>query len=204
MASYEDDLALSRRIVEGDGVAFTALVDRIHRPLMRLAEAFVGRGGTAEEIVQEAWVAVIDGLERFEGRSSLQTWIGSIVVNRARTRRAKDAREIPVSFDLDDDGIDPNRFSGRGFWTSPPQWDPAPDELVERRQAREAILAEIEKLPEGARAVITLRDIDEWTSEEVCNVLGLTETNQRVILHRARSKLRMALERRARSGARRG
>src|SRR4051812_3346630 len=115
MASYEDDLAVARRIVDGDEAAFSTLVDKLHRPLMRLAETFVGRGGSAEEIVQDAWVAVVDGLERFEGRSSIQTWIGGIVVNRAKTRRAKDAREVPIGFDGTDDGIEAGTFSKGGF-----------------------------------------------------------------------------------------
>jgi RNA polymerase sigma-70 factor (ECF subfamily) len=199
MPDAEDDLGALRA---GDEAAFTRLVDALHRPLVRLAEAFVGRGPTAEEIVQEAWLAVVDGIDKFEGRSTLKTWIGGIVANRARTRRAKDARELPFGTAADaEEAIDPARFRG-GFWKDPPRWSPSPDDLLERRRVREEIVAAIEELPDGQRAVITLRDIEEWSSEEVCNVLGISETNQRVLLHRARSRLRMALERKLAEGAR--
>jgi RNA polymerase sigma-70 factor (ECF subfamily) len=179
----------------GNEQAFSALVDRLHRSLLRLAETFVGRGAAAEEVVQEAWLAALEGLERFEGRSSIKTWIGGIVVNRARTRRGKDAREIPMAPAEDESMVDPSHFR-LGFWSAPPRWDPAPDDLLERRRARDIIVEEIDRLPPGQRAVVTLREMEEWTSEEVCNVLGLSETNQRVLLHRARARLRMALEKR--------
>ncbi len=199
-ASHDGDLACAKQILAGDEAAFVALVERCHRPLLRLAEVYVGKGPAAEEIVQDAWLGFIDGLARFEGRSSLQTWIGSIVVNKARTRRSKDARERPL-FDEDAaDEPDAGRFSGLGFWSSPPRESPSPDQLVEQRELRTFVLEEIERLPAGQRAVLTLRDIEEWSSEEVCNVLGLTETNQRVLLHRARSRLRAAFERRVAGG----
>jgi RNA polymerase sigma-70 factor (ECF subfamily) len=194
--SHEADLASVRRILEGDEAAFIELVRRLQRPLLRLAEVYVGKGPAAEEIVQEAWVGFIDGLARFEGRSSLQTWLGSIVVNKARTRRVKESRERPL---LDQDAWeepDAGRFSGLGFWSAPPKQNPSAHDLIEQRDLRRFILEEVDRLPPGQRAVITLRDIEEWSSEEVCNVLGLTETNQRVLLHRARTRLRAALERR--------
>jgi RNA polymerase sigma-70 factor, ECF subfamily len=194
--SREADLASVRRILEGDEAVFIELVRRLQRPLLRLAEVYVGKGPAAEEIVQEAWVGFIDGLARFEGRSSLQTWIGSIVVNKARTRRSKDARERPLSDDDTWEEPDTGRFSGLGFWSAPPKASPSAQELIEQRDLRRFILEEVERLPPGQRAVVTLRDIEEWSSEEVCNVLGLTETNQRVLLHRARTRLRAALERR--------
>ena len=147
MSEPEDELSALRA---GDEAAFSKLVDRLHRPLVRLAEAFVGRSPTAEEVVQEAWLAVVDGIDKFEGRSTLKTWIGGIVVNRARTRRAKDAREVPFGTAEDaEEAIDPSRFGGLGFWSSPPRWAPAPDDLLERRRAREEILAAIEELPDG-------------------------------------------------------
>jgi len=195
---HDADMASVKRILDGDEAAFVELVRRLQRPLMRLAEVYVGKGAAAEEIVQDAWLGFIDGLERFEGRSSLQTWIGSIVVNKARTRRSKAARELPL---LDDEAWqdpDGGRFSALGFWSAPPRESPPAHELIEQRDLRRCLLEEIEALPAGQRAVVTLRDIEEWSSEEVCNVLGLTETNQRVLLHRARTRLRAALERRLR------
>lgn len=194
--THDTDLACARRILAGDEATFIELVQRLQRPLLRLAEVYVGRGPAAEEIVQDAWVGFIDGLERFEGRSTLPTWIGSIVVNKARTHRSKGSRE-QLSADEDaGEEADAGRFSGLGFWSAPPKTNPASDELVEQRELRTFVLQEVERLPPGQRAVVTLRDIEEWSSEEVCNVLGLTETNQRVLLHRARSRLRAAFERR--------
>lgn len=191
----DDERELLCRLRAGDEAAFTTLVDTMHRPLMRLAELFVGRGASAEEVVQDTWLAVLDGIGRFEGRSSLRTWIGSILVNRARTRRARDRRELLV-LDDHEDGLEDCRFNVIGFWTEAPASVPSPDDAVSRKRARELLMAEIDRLPDGQRAVVTLRDISEWTSEEVCNVLGLSETNQRVLLHRARTRLRAALARR--------
>ncbi len=196
IALHEADLALVGRIARGDEPAFIDLVRRLQRPLLRLAEVYVGRGATAEEIVQEAWVGFIGGLDRFEGRSSLSTWLGSIVVNKARTARSKQAREQPLSLEDVGEDVDAPRFSGLGFWSAAPKWSPGAEELIEQRELRAAVLEEVERLPPAQRAVLTLRDIEEWTSEEVCNVLGLTETNQRVLLHRARGRLRAAFERR--------
>lgn len=201
MGPSAEDHETLRRIQEGDEAAFAGLVARLHRPLLRVAETFLGRGSAAEEVVQEAWLAVVDGLGRFEGRSTLKTWVGGIVANRARTRRAKDRREVPLQDDDGDDGVDPGRFAPSGFWSQPPTWSPGPDDALFRKQARAALSEEIERLPPGPRAVITLRDVEEWSSEEVCNVLGLTETNQRVLLHRGRSRLRAALEKRFAKGA---
>lgn len=199
-ALCEADLALVKRIVSGDEAVFIDLVRRLQRPLLRLAEVYVGRGAAAEEVVQDAWVGFIDGMGRFEGRSTLQTWIGSIVVNKARTHRSKQSREQPLLVEEGEDA-DAGRFSSLGFWSSAPAWNAGPDQLIEQRELRSAVLEEVERLPAAQRAVLTLRDIEEWGSEEVCNVLGLSETNQRVLLHRARSRLRAAFERRAVRGA---
>lgn len=195
-APHEADLASVRRILDGDEAIFVDLVRRLQRPLLRLAEVYVGKGSAAEEVVQEAWLGFIDGLARFEGRSSISTFIGSIVVNKARTRRTKEARELPLLDEETWEEPDAGRYSGLGFWSAPPKASPSAHELIEQRDLRSFILAEVERLPAGQRAVVTLRDIEEWSSEEVCNVLGLTETNQRVLLHRARTRLRAALERR--------
>jgi RNA polymerase sigma-70 factor (ECF subfamily) len=190
-----EDEALVRRLRAGDEAAFTALVDGLHGSLLRVAELFVGRGPAAEEVVQDTWVAVLDGLDGFEGRSSLRTWIGCILANRAKTRRARDRRD-QLLFVADEELPEDGRFNPLGYWSDSPPPVPVPDDALARKRAREVLLEEIERLPEGQRAVVTLRDVSEWSSEEVCNVLGVSETNQRVLLHRARTRLRAALARR--------
>jgi RNA polymerase sigma-70 factor, ECF subfamily len=192
------DEALLERLRGGDEAAFRELVVAMHRGLMRLAAACVGSEAAAEEVVQETWLAVVSQLDRFESRSSLRTWIGSILVNRARTRGVRDKRTVPFSAlgSGELDSVEPERFSAGGFWNPPPaRWDDAPEALVLRKEARGAIEAELSALPEAQRTVVTLRDLEGWTSDEVCNVLGITETNQRVLLHRGRQRLRAALER---------
>jgi RNA polymerase sigma-70 factor (ECF subfamily) len=170
----------------------------MHRGLVRVAMAFVGSPAAAEEVVQDTWLAVVADLDRFEGRSSLRTWIGTILSNRAKTRGVRDKRSVPFSSLSSEDleSPEPDRFTSVGFWSPPPShWDDAPENLTLRKEAREAIEREIERLPETQRTVVTLRDLEGWSSEEVCNVLEISETNQRVLLHRARQRLRAALER---------
>ena len=198
MPAAVDEADLLRRLRAGDEAAFSGLVDSLHGALRRLAEAFVGRGPAADDVVQDTWIAVLDGLSRFEGRSSLRTWVGSILVNRARTRRARDHREQTLFAVPTEDLPDEGSFSALGFWSDHPP--PLPDDAIAQKRARQILLDAIEQLPEGQRVVVTLRDVSEWSAEEVCNVLGLTETNQRVLLHRARTRLRAALARRLGEG----
>ncbi len=168
----------------------------MNRALMKLALAFVGSPSSAEEVVQETWLAVVDQLDRFEGRSSLRTWIGSIAVNRAKTRGVRDKRSVPFSALAEDDDPVQESFTARGFWCTPPaSWDKGPESLVLQKEAREAIERELEDLPPAQRTVVTLRDLEGWSGEEVCNVLDVTETHQRVLLHRGRMRLRSALAR---------
>jgi RNA polymerase sigma-70 factor (ECF subfamily) len=193
-----DDAELVQRLRAGDEATFRALVRELHRALTRVARAFVATEAAAEEIVQDTWVAVIDGLDGFEGRSSLRTWIGRILVNRAKTRGVRDKRDVPFSSlsPGDEDPVEPERFSARGFWCDPPKrWDASPEGLVLRKEAREHIERQLADLPPAQRTVVTLRDLEGWNAEEVCNVLEVTETNQRVLLHRGRMRLRAALER---------
>lgn len=193
-----DDTALLERLRAGDEATFRHLVVRMHRGLLRVAMAHVGSEAAAEEVVQETWLAVVGQLDRFEGRSSLRTWIGTILVNRARTRGVRDKRSVPFSsFDAKElEPVEPERFSRLGFWSVPPQrWDDAPEALMLRKEALAAIEKELGSLPEAQRTVVTLRDLEGWSSDEVCNVLGVSETNQRVLLHRGRQRLRAALER---------
>jgi RNA polymerase sigma-70 factor (ECF subfamily) len=199
-----DDADLLQRLRAGDEAAFAALVDRLHPSLLRVARLFVRSDAVAEEVVQETWVAVLDGLDRFEGRASLNTWIGRILANRARTRAVREGRSLPLSA-IEGDGepaVDRDRFGPRGFWATPPRpWeDPGAEKLLLRRELGALLARELVRLPEAQRAVVELRDVDGWTAEEVCNVLDLSETNQRVLLHRGRSRLRAALERHLQGG----
>lgn len=190
------DAALVARLLAGDEAAFVGLVDSLHRPLLRIAEAFLGGTGAAEEVVQDTWVAVLQGLPRFEGRSQLRTWIAKILVNQAKTRRAKDRREVPVDAEAAETSPDAACFNVIGMWKQSPSSLPGADDVLFSKHAQVVLREEIGKLPEAQRAVVTLRDLEDWSSEEVCNVLGLSETNQRVLLHRGRQKLREAMVRR--------
>ena len=196
------DMALVRRMLAGDEAAFADVVGRYHASLIRVAMAFVAIRDVAEEVVQETWLAVLNGLSAFEGRSSLKSWIFSIVTNRAKTRGVREKRTIAFS-ELSVPGsdvepaVDPERFTSSGAWSTPPaRWDKdSPEDQLLRREFRTVIERAIAQLPPSQRAVVTLRDIEGLEAAEVCNVLGLSETNQRVLLHRARSKVRAALER---------
>jgi RNA polymerase sigma-70 factor (ECF subfamily) len=161
---------------------------------------YVSTSAVAEDVVQETWLAVLSGIDRFEGRSSLKTWIFRILTNRAKTRGEREGRSVPFSSfasDADaDEGatVDADRFRS-GHWTSAPsRWSELPENRLVGNETIEVAHVAIAALPENQRAVITLRDVDGWSSEEVRNVLGLSESNQRVLLHRARAKVRRALE----------
>jgi RNA polymerase sigma-70 factor (ECF subfamily) len=192
------DAELVGRLRAGDEAAFRDLVRQMHRALEKLALAFVGSPAAAEEVVQETWLAVVGQIDRFEGRSSVRTWIGAILVNHAKTRGIRDKRAVPFSALSAEDvePVEPERFGARGFWSVPPRrWDEAPETLVLRKESREAIERELATLPATQRTVVVLRDLESWSAEEVCNVLEISETNQRVLLHRGRMRLRAALER---------
>jgi RNA polymerase sigma-70 factor, ECF subfamily len=199
----DDVLAALRR---GDEAAFAALVDRYGPSLRRVARLYVRTPSVADDVVQDTWVAVLNGIDRFEGRSSLKTWIFSILANIARTRGARESRSIPFS-DLaareasaNDPAVDPRRFQGKGDtepggWTIPPtSWAPVPEDQLLSDETLEQVRHAIADLPPAQRAVITLRDVEGWTSDETRAALDLSEGNQRVLLHRARSKVRAALE----------
>jgi RNA polymerase sigma-70 factor (ECF subfamily) len=186
----------------GDERTFALLVDTYTASMRRLAYGIVRNATVADDVVQEAWLGVLRGIGRFEGRSSLKTWIFRILTNTAKTRAEREGRSTPFSsFETDaaDDepSLDPSRFQNPRFpggWTSFPEpWD-LPEERLLAAETREAIRAAIERLPDAQRLVISLRDVEGWSSEEVCAVLDVSEANQRVLLHRARSKVRSALE----------
>jgi RNA polymerase sigma-70 factor, ECF subfamily len=188
----------------GDEAAFVRLVGALHGSMLRLAMVHVGNRAVAEEVVQDAWLGVLQQLHRFEGRSSLKTWILRIVSNRAKTRAVRERRTIPLSGLLDSDPqgadepiVDPERFMPAGDrWASPPRsWRDVPEERLLSRETTAEIQRAIEGLPPAQRAVLVLRDVEGLTAAETCELLGLTEGNQRVLLHRGRSRVRAHLER---------
>jgi RNA polymerase sigma-70 factor (ECF subfamily) len=184
----------------GDETAFLALVSRHHGAMLRVAAMFVKSRASAEEVVQEAWIGVLKGLHLFEGRSSLRSWIFKILVNCAKTRGMHDARAVVIALDeLVDEGpsVSPDRFRDDterwpGHWSQPPE--PWPDARVESSEMVALVRQALETLPEAQRTVMSLRDVDGWDSGEVCELLGISEGNQRVLLHRARSKVRAFVE----------
>ena len=198
-----DEAELLARLRGGDERAFEALVDRHYGTMLAVARGYVKSRAVAEEVVQEAWVGVLGGLDRFEGRSSLRTWIIRIVANIAQTRGAREARSVPLSSlapDGDDAAVDADRFRGRddafpGHWRQyPSDWQALPEHALLGRETLELVMAAVRELPAAQQQVITLRDISGYSSEEVCAALDISGGNQRVLLHRARSRIRSALE----------
>lgn len=190
--------ALLRR----DEMAFVRLVERYQSTLLGLATLYVRRREIAEEVVQETWLAVIRGIDQFEGRSSLKTWLFSIATNRARTRAAQEARRVTISqlaqeeLDRQEELVDPERLHGEPLhWkVKPESWAATPESELLTRESMGILRATIDRLPPVQREVLRLRDIEGLASIEVCNILEISETNQRVLLHRARVKVRDALE----------
>lgn len=197
-----EERQLVERLRAGDESAFRELVRRHHAAMVRFAETFVPTRSVAEEVAQEAWLGVIKGIDRFEGRSSLSTWIFRIVANIARTRGERERRTVPTMNLMEEladvPSVSPSRFTGpegRGAWAQPPaRWSVLPDERVLSESTFERVAAVASQLPLTQRQVFVLRDIQGWTSAEVCDLLELSDVNQRVLLHRARSRVRAALE----------
>lgn len=198
-----DDAALLARLRAGEDAAFDALVGRHQTAMIRVAELYVPSRAVAEEVAQETWLAALEGLDRFDGRSSLKTWLFKILTNRAKTRGQRERRSVALSAlrdpSLEGEGrsVEEERFLGpehgerAGLWARPPR---QPDEEALGREARGRLLAAIDDLPPAQRTVITLRDVGGWESDSVCDLLDVSQGNQRVLLHRARSKVRAALE----------
>lgn len=199
---FADDATLVAALRTGDEAAFCWLLDTHSARLHRLARTFVRTPSAAEEVVQETWMAVIDGIARFEGRSSVRTWIQRILVNQARRRGAREARAVPFSALAADDGavVDPDAFlpagdEWAGHWASSPwTWEHLPPERLEAAETLDVVCRAIEQLAPVARQVIVLRDVEGWSAGDVSELLDLTEGNQRVVLHRARGRVRRALE----------
>ena len=200
-----------RRIVEaisaGDEEAFVQLVHLYGATMLRVAQLYVTSRAVAEEVVQEAWLGVLVGIERFEGRSSLKTWLFRILANRAQSRAAAEGRSVPFSALSDEEvaaaelSVDRARFHGPGarwadHWTSSPKrWSELPEESALLRETVEVVERAVASLPPAQRAVVTLRDLVGWSAEEVCELLEISAANQRVLLHRGRTKVRQALDR---------
>jgi RNA polymerase sigma-70 factor (ECF subfamily) len=202
-AALVDDARVVEGLRAGDERVFEQLTREYHAALMRVAQIYVTSRAVAEEVVQETWLGVLNGIDRFEGRSSLKTWTFRILTNIAKTRAQREGRTLPFSAlerpdAVPEAAVEPERFlppdheRWPGHWTSRPQ--PWPEDRVLAGETRRIVEQAIEALPSAQRAVISLRDVEGWSSGETCNALGLTETNHRVLLHRARSKVRRALE----------
>lgn len=196
------DAAVLVRLRGGDEAAFADLIALHHAALLRMARTYTTDAALAEELVQDTWIAFLESLGRFEGRSSIKTWLFRILMNVARARLRKESRTVPLSTvaDRDEPAVEPRRFHARwlpgigGHWSEPPApWAELPEEQALASETRAAIEAAMAELPEQQRQVMVLRDIEGFAAEEVCNLLGLSDTNQRVLLHRARSKVRRAL-----------
>ncbi|MDX6691372.1 MAG: hypothetical protein QOG15_2829 [Solirubrobacteraceae bacterium] len=202
----EDDRALVAALRRGEERAFVELVDRYQAGLQRLARTFVRDRAVAEEVVQETWVAVLKGIDRFEGRSSLKTWLFQILSNRAKTRALRERRSAPFSAlageaGEDDDAIvDAERFlpdghRWAGHWAAAPaDWAHMPEERLLGQETLAHVRDAIEELPPRQARVLVLRDVEGWEPEEVCDALGISDGNQRILLHRARGKVCAALE----------
>jgi RNA polymerase sigma-70 factor (ECF subfamily) len=197
------DAQLVAALRAGDEEAFRALVRDWHSSLLRVAQIFVPTRALGEEVVQETWLRVLGALDRFEGRSSLKTWVFRILVNTAKTRAQREGRVIPFSSLHDpsrvpEAAVEPERFLPDGHerypggWSAPPR--PLPEENLIAAETRREIATAIDALPANQRAVLSLRDVEGWSSDEVRNALDISEVNQRVLLHRARAKVRSALE----------
>jgi RNA polymerase sigma-70 factor, ECF subfamily len=189
-----EDARLVEGLRNGEEAAFRAVMREYGGAMLRVAQMYVSSRAVAEEVVQEAWLGVLKGIGRFEGRSSLKTWLFRIVANTAKTRGVRESRSVPFSaLGDDEDAVDPDRFLGSGE-RFPGHWAQPPEGRLLADEAMQVMGRAIERLPPAQRAVITLRDVQGLSSEEVRNALDLTETNQRVLLHRARAKVRGALE----------
>jgi RNA polymerase sigma-70 factor (ECF subfamily) len=199
-----EEMRLVDGLRAGDEAAFVELMRLYGGSMLRIAQLYVRSRAVAEEVVQETWLAVLKGIDRFEGRSSLKTWLFRILTNTAKTRAVREGRSVPFSAlagdEEDGPSVDPDRFLGPddrfpGHWSAPPSsWGAEPEERLIASETLDVIKREIDRLPPAQALVITMRDVEGFTSDEVRNALDISETNQRVLLHRARTKVRRALE----------
>jgi RNA polymerase sigma-70 factor (ECF subfamily) len=200
--SYTQDVAVAAAIKDGDEAAFLALVTAHQAGFLRLARLWCGDAAVAEEVVQETWVTALGELAGYQGRASLKTFLCAILHNLARGRRRVEARTVPMSAlgDAEEPAVDPSRFSPpghrwEGHWATPPApWPESPEGSLARKELRGRLVQAIGELPPAQRDVVVLCDVEGLTGDEACAVLGISAANQRVLLHRARSRLRTALE----------
>jgi RNA polymerase sigma-70 factor (ECF subfamily) len=192
LRTVETDAALVDRLRDGDESAFVTLVGRYHEPMVRLARSMVSSEAVAEEAVQDTWLGVVRGIERFEGRSSIKTWLFRILVNRARTAGAREERSVPLDAEH---AVDPAHFDAAGQWAEPVQrWRQEFDDRMESAVWAPILRSALEQLPARQRTVVVLRDVEGLSSDEVCSVLGISGGNQRILLHRGRSRMREMLD----------
>ena len=199
----DDDIPLVAALRAGEEDAFVRLLDRYHGALVRLALVYVADRAVAEEVAQETWIGVLQGIERFEGRAAFKTWLFAILVNQARRRGERERRTIPFSaLTVRDDAtpaVPPDRFrplgdEWAGWWASyPRRWSDTPEEILLSGEIRSLVEEAVLTLAPVQQQVVVLRDIEGWSADEVCGVLGVSAANQRVLLHRGRSKVRQAL-----------
>jgi RNA polymerase sigma-70 factor, ECF subfamily len=203
-AAVTSETELLERLRAGDEAAFEELVDSYYGLMLAVAQTYVKTRAVAEEVLQDAWLGLLQGLDRFEGRSSLKTWIISIVINIAKTRAVREARTVPFAALTPEGGeaaVEPERFRGASdafpghWWAYPSNWADRPEDVTLGRETLRFVADAIQQLPDSQRVVITMRDVAGCSPEEVCDTLELSEGNQRVLLHRARSRVRAALER---------
>jgi RNA polymerase sigma-70 factor (ECF subfamily) len=193
LTAMDDDAELTQRLRAGDEQAFVILVRRYHDPMLRVACSFVPSLAVAEEVVQDTWMGVLRGVNGFEGRSSFRTWLFRILVNRARTAGVRERRTVAVG----DTGpaVEASRFDSAGGWADPPEhWIDEIDDRLYAGKLADRIRSAIGDLPPRQREVVTLRDVEGMSSSEVCHLLDISDGNQRVLLHRGRSKVRQVLE----------
>lgn len=198
------DSDLITRLRAGDEAVFAQLVEQYHASMVRIAAIYVNEYAVAEEVVQDTWIAILKGLDRFEGRSSFKTWIFTILSNRAKTRATRESRYVPLELNDEPEDSDshaphfyPTNHPHAGSWadgSAPHPWDDIPEARLLGQETRSIIFRTIEALSPNQQQVIRLRDIDGFSAEEVCNMLQLSESNQRVLLHRARERVRQALD----------
>jgi len=198
-----DESSLVDRLRTGDSAAFRQLVTTHQQSLRQLARTFVPSDAVADEVVQETWLAVIRGIDRFEQRSTLKTWITRILVNIARTKGVNERRTVPMATvesaaSRDEPAVPADRFAGppgHGMWSRPPaRWSDLPEEIAMSNATISLVIETVNRLPEQQKWVVMLRDVEDWSSRDVCDTLGLSEANQRVLLHRGRSFVRAMLE----------
>jgi RNA polymerase sigma-70 factor, ECF subfamily len=192
LRDVEAESSLVDRLREGDEAAFVTLVGRYHQPMLRLARSMVSSEAVAEEAVQDTWLGVVRGIERFEGRSSFKTWLFRILVNRARSAGTKEERLVPL-----DDGpsVDSGRFDAGGQWADPvAQWRTEFEDRLKAAVWAPILKTALEQLPSRQRTVVVLRDVEGLSGDEVCGVLGISAGNQRILLHRGRGRMRELLD----------